>query len=139
MHLHGHDFAILQESNSPFSPEIFSPNLNNPPRRDVVIVQNGGFVAIAFKTDNPGTWLMHCHIAFHASIGLALQILERQADANVIWPPLASHALTEARRVCANWNSWTRSEEHTSELQSRSDLVCRLLLEKKKKKKKRNS
>src|SRR5206468_10729760 len=26
----------------------------------------------------------------------------------------------------------TRSEEHTSELQSRSDLVCRLLLEKKK-------
>src|SRR2546421_5168256 len=31
-----------------------------------------------------------------------------------------------------------RSEEHTSELQSRSDLVCRLLLEKKKKKKKTN-
>src|SRR2546428_6157430 len=29
----------------------------------------------------------------------------------------------------------TRSEEHTSELQSRSDLVCRLLLEKKKKNK----
>src|SRR5216683_4512693 len=28
-----------------------------------------------------------------------------------------------------------RSEEHTSELQSRSDLVCRLLLEKKKKNK----
>src|SRR2546421_8396630 len=32
-------------------------------------------------------------------------------------------------------NAATRSEEHTSELQSRSDLVCRLLLEKKKKKK----
>src|SRR5260221_8219142 len=31
-----------------------------------------------------------------------------------------------------------RSEEHTSELQSHSDLVCRLLLEKKKKKKTRN-
>src|SRR3989440_6788253 len=29
--------------------------------------------------------------------------------------------------------SQRRSEEHTSELQSRSDLVCRLLLEKKKK------
>src|SRR2546430_5875341 len=27
---------------------------------------------------------------------------------------------------------WTRSEEHTSELQSQSNLVCRLLLEKKK-------
>src|SRR5688572_31412861 len=33
---------------------------------------------------------------------------------------------------------WTRrSEEHTSELQSQSNLVCRLLLEKKKKKKKK--
>src|SRR5436309_7685579 len=32
----------------------------------------------------------------------------------------------------SNWNS--RSEEHTSELQSRENLVCRLLLEKKKKK-----
>src|SRR2546428_10281379 len=32
-------------------------------------------------------------------------------------------------KVPAKW----RSEEHTSELQSRSDLVCRLLLEKKKK------
>src|SRR5438132_8144410 len=30
---------------------------------------------------------------------------------------------------------YIRSEEHTSELQSHSDLVCRLLLEKKKKKK----
>src|SRR6266496_6178545 len=34
-------------------------------------------------------------------------------------------------RPCA---TWPRSEEHTSELQSRRDLVCRLLLEKKKKK-----
>src|SRR2546421_5249618 len=33
------------------------------------------------------------------------------------------------RSMCRPW----RSEEHTSELQSRSDLVCRLLLEKKKK------
>src|SRR5690349_24120594 len=32
-----------------------------------------------------------------------------------------------------------RSEEHTSELQSRRDLVCRLLLEKKKKKKTRST
>src|SRR5260221_10980598 len=35
--------------------------------------------------------------------------------------------------------AWGRSEEHTSELQSHSDLVCRLLLEKKKKTTTRNS
>src|SRR5207249_11035155 len=41
--------------------------------------------------------------------------------------------LTCAARL---WCARSRSEEHTSELQSRFDLVCRLLLEKKKKKKK---
>src|SRR2546422_3044899 len=35
--------------------------------------------------------------------------------------------------------TYERSEEHTSELQSRLHLVCRLLLEKKKKKKTRNT
>src|SRR3990167_10041710 len=40
-------------------------------------------------------------------------------------PKAASNSLTEATSVLAN-----RSEEHTSELQSQSNLVCRLLLEK---------
>src|SRR3712207_7392741 len=36
--------------------------------------------------------------------------------------------------ICsADFGDWTRSEEHTSELQSRQYLVCRLLLEKKNK------
>src|SRR2546427_2774869 len=46
-----------------------------------------------------------------------------------------------ARNAASCWTvqTWTgtaRSEEHTSELQSQSNLVCRLLLEKKKKKSK---
>src|SRR2546430_10075748 len=40
----------------------------------------------------------------------------------------------EARARCGH----ARSEEHTSELQSQSNLVCRLLLEKKKKKRRRH-
>src|SRR5215211_9257336 len=40
------------------------------------------------------------------------------------------------RSTCRRARCPERSEEHTSELQSHSDLVCRLLLEKKKKKKK---
>src|SRR5688572_31809594 len=38
-------------------------------------------------------------------------------------------------RLVAQYADGWRSEEHTSELQSQSNLVCRLLLEKKKKKK----
>src|SRR5216683_6898957 len=44
------------------------------------------------------------------------------------WPPSFSPR-RGSRRCCCR----PRSEEHTSELQSRSDIVCRLLLEKKKK------
>src|SRR5688572_3463145 len=49
----------------------------------------------------------------------------------------AFNAIKVADAFChQNKNAKVRSEEHTSELQSQSNLVCRLLLEKKKKKKK---
>src|SRR5688572_31260150 len=60
----------------------------------------------------------------------------------LVTPISSSRNVHKRYRLCA----WTtvnfreffvaRSEEHTSELQSQSNLVCRLLLEKKKKKKK---
>src|SRR2546427_2113078 len=43
----------------------------------------------------------------------------------------------EQARAWLDKGALPRSEEHTSELQSQSNLVCRLLLEKKKKKKKK--
>src|SRR5256885_6005379 len=46
----------------------------------------------------------------------------------VMSPPLRAK-----RHQDAIWNALARSEEHTSELQSPCNLVCRLLLEKKKK------
>src|SRR5260221_3068015 len=50
-----------------------------------------------------------------------------------MWP-LHLHPLRPGqRRRLRPWVARWRSEEHTSELQSHSDLVCRLLLEKKKK------
>src|SRR5260221_3372726 len=52
----------------------------------------------------------------------ALEALKMLSEAEGIIPALeSSHAVAHA----------VRSEEHTSELQSHSDLVCRLLLEKK--------
>src|SRR5439155_24911761 len=48
------------------------------------------------------------------------------------WDP-ARLPRTRSRRLRTAWQRRWRSEEHTSELQSRGHLVCRLLLEKKKK------
>jgi len=107
IHLHGHDFAILNATaGAKFDASTVELNVVNPARRDVILLPDSGFLVIAFKADNPGSWLMHCHIARHAGAGLAAQILERRADANAIWPHGHSAAVTEAQRVCDNWNAW---------------------------------
>jgi hypothetical protein len=83
--------------------------LNNPPRRDVVLLPDSGYVVIAFKADNPGTWLIHCHIAFHIAGGLGFQIMENQQAEAEIWPTGNSSALKEAHRVCQNWDDWYKN------------------------------
>src|SRR5438477_9036787 len=45
--------------------------------------------------------------------------------------PSSRTARTQVRWFSPTWSTSTRSEEHTSELQSHVNLVCRLLLEKK--------
>lgn len=65
IHLHGHDFAILQQSTKKYQIGGLSLNLQNPPRRDVAFMPANGFLVLAFKADNPGVWLMHC--MFHSN------------------------------------------------------------------------
>src|SRR5205085_10826349 len=60
-----------------------------------------------------------------------------QRDAKFHWSALVLAAIVLATVEAIAWLGRTptvRSEEHTSELQSQSNLVCRLLLEKKKNK-----
>src|SRR2546422_7135743 len=59
--------------------------------------------------------------------------LFRSLDALVQQESQARTALMRERRKYSSLAAGSRSEEHTSELQSRLHLVCRLLLEKKKK------
>src|SRR5436305_8069575 len=54
-------------------------------------------------------------------------------DALPILADKKHHAASVKCRLCRYRARSSRSEEHTSELQSRPHLVCRLLLEKKKK------
>jgi hypothetical protein len=73
-------------------------NKTNPTRRDVVTLpatlpgdpNPGGYLVIAFPLDNPGIWvtplkefsdeMLHCHIAWHISMGLGMQFVERLVD-----------------------------------------------------------
>ncbi|KAF7905495.1 uncharacterized protein EAF01_006016 [Botrytis porri] len=82
-------------------------NLVNPPRRDVMTLPNGGHLVIAFQIDNPGSWLMHCHVAWHASEGLALQVVESEGK---ILPTIGTAGVSTFQDTCAAWNAWTPTE-----------------------------
>ncbi|XP_073832591.1 multicopper oxidase 1 [Musca autumnalis] len=51
---------------------LLKRNLVRPPVKDTVTVPDGGYTIVRFEAYNPGFWLFHCHIEFHAEIGMAL-------------------------------------------------------------------
>src|SRR5206468_13005313 len=81
-----------------------------------------------FRSSAPSACASPCRrVRFEATRGPA-----RRSSAGRRHQPPGDHSIQSPAMIESNG---PRSEEHTSELQSRSDLVCRLLLEKKKKKK----
>src|SRR5437667_6984847 len=83
---------------------------------DCVFCASRSFFFFFFNdTATTEIYTLSLHDALPISFRPRLPSSERAASTNACW-------------------STTRSEEHTSELQSHHDLVCRLLLEKKKKK-----
>lgn len=101
IHLHGHDFVILAQGDGIFDPIDVVPNLHNPTRRDVVNCPIGGYVWIAFQINNPGAWLMHCHIAWHASAGLSLQFIEQPGRIRGLMEQAG--ALPDLTDRCEDW------------------------------------
>src|SRR2546427_9017113 len=76
-----------------------------------------------------------CNHGFPLSEGISRQTIERYAED--FERSVAAHRKKLEAELAAEAKAQfdsQRSEEHTSELQSQSNLVCRLLLEKKKKK-----
>lgn len=98
IHLHGHDFLVLAQGAGTYSSSI-TLNTENPPRRDTAMLPASGYLAIAFQTDNPGAWLMHCHIGWHTSEGFSLQFIERYDE---IIELVDSEALTN---TCEAWSA----------------------------------
>src|SRR5256886_3963988 len=60
------------------------------------------------------------------------QLAHREPKDQEVWYLLGGAYMKLAEQALGKLNEIDRSEEHTSELQSQSNLVCRLLLEKKK-------
>src|SRR5688572_33076706 len=94
------------------------------------IQSNFCFILFFFFNDTATTeiYTLSLHDALPISAGASPGCARRSRT----WAARSTTA-AKSRRIRSR-----RSEEHTSELQSQSNLVCRLLLEKKKKKKKIN-
>ncbi|KAJ5300183.1 hypothetical protein N7508_007426 [Penicillium antarcticum] len=104
MHLHGHDFWLLQAGYGNFdSSMVDSLTLVNAPRRDVVMLPASGYIVIALKTNNPGVWLMHCHIAWHTSEGFAVQLLERESE--------IGYDMASLNSTCKAWDKYVHADD----------------------------
>lgn len=82
MHLHGHKFWVLGTGSGDFPYRSVNDapgsliNLDDPPYRDTVELPASGWAAIRYLTDNPGAWLLHCHLQWHLVSGMAVVLVE---------------------------------------------------------------
>jgi FtsP/CotA-like multicopper oxidase with cupredoxin domain len=60
MHLHGHEFQVVEINDQRFSGAV----------RDTVLVPPGDRVVVAFDANNPGLWALHCHLLYHLDAGM---------------------------------------------------------------------
>jgi Multicopper oxidase len=104
IHLHGHNFYVLGQGSGTWSGDLSTLTLTNPIHRDTATLPANGFLVLAFVSDNPGAWLMHCHIPFHISAGLGLQFLERPGD---ILNSIGD--LSGFKEGCSSWDSYENS------------------------------
>jgi len=107
MHLHGHNFHVLAEGFGDWDGVV--TNASNTQRRDVQLVQPAqsadvpAYIVLQFVQDNPAVWPAHCHIAWHVSGGLYINVLERPDDIKAFTIPPA------VNDVCTEWDAWTNS------------------------------
>lgn len=82
MHLHGHNFWVLAEGLGQWDGSIVRPQ--NPQYRDTQLMQPGNpalgpagqsYLVLEWLADNPGVWPFHCHIAWHISGGMYINVL----------------------------------------------------------------
>jgi iron transport multicopper oxidase len=79
-HMHGHQFQFLDRPDPNYGQ--FNGTYRDgfphkvPVRRDTVMLQDNSWAVIRFKADNPGVWLLHCHIELHVVSGFIATIIE---------------------------------------------------------------
>ena len=101
MHLHGHNFQVLANGIGTWdNSSIVRPN--NPQRRDTHIMGPLGFAVFQWELTNPGVWPFHCHIAWHTSQGMVLNIVEQKAK--LAKETQLPGSVTE---TCNGWNAFT--------------------------------
>ncbi|KAK6231308.1 hypothetical protein SCA6_001381 [Theobroma cacao] len=90
MHLHGFDFHVLAQGFGNYNPAKDRKKLNfiNPQMRNTIGVPVGGWAVIRFRANNPGVWLLHCHLDVHLPLGLATAfVVENGPTPDTTLPP----------------------------------------------------
>lgn len=80
-HVHGQNMYVLDEGTGSWDGKTII-NPQNPQRRDTQTLRPNGYLVVLLKSDNPGPWPFHCHIAWHVSQGLYINVLQKPDSVN---------------------------------------------------------
>ncbi|GAW17003.1 hypothetical protein ANO14919_064520 [Xylariales sp. No.14919] len=76
-HLHGHQFQIIERPKSNGGNWTGTRLIPATPiRRDTVAVFANSYVVLRIIANNPGVFLLHCHIEWHVEMGLSATLIE---------------------------------------------------------------
>ncbi|KAL3826070.1 hypothetical protein ACJIZ3_022099 [Penstemon smallii] len=90
IHLHGFNFYVLAQGFGNYNSATDSGNFNlfNPQERNTIAVPVGGWAVIRFRANNPGVWLIHCHLDVHLPWGLSTAfVVENGPTQSTMLPP----------------------------------------------------
>jgi iron transport multicopper oxidase len=76
IHLHGHNFQVVHRTRGGAGSIEDTPLDQAPLRRDTAVINSHGDLRVRFRADNPGVWLLHCHMEWHAHSGLKATLVE---------------------------------------------------------------
>jgi iron transport multicopper oxidase len=116
MHIHGHAPQLVarvsgevDDNKTITSQAIYNGDSSSfpktPIRRDSWVLAEAGYTVIRFIANNPGVWIIHCHMEWHVDAGLTATIIEAPRHLQAQTFPLAMAKICKDQKTSTKGNA----------------------------------
>jgi len=115
MHIHGHAPQLVArvsgviENGSTTTQAVYDGDSssfpNTPIRRDTWVLAPAGYTVVRFIADNPGVWIIHCHMEWHIDAGLTATVIEAPMQLQAQTFPPAMEQICSSQNIPTKGNA----------------------------------